>query len=232
MDRYDYESYAETRPDSEDELPQFWDAAVEDTGIVWETPYEQVLDTSSGYPFTKWFVGGNLNVTQTLLDKWVSRASDRPAYIWEGENGEPMQYTYAELEQETNRIANALRNHGIGPGDVVGILFPLHPNAIVASLACFKIGAVQIHLFAGYGSTAIHQWLDDSGAELVFLADGYHRTGSAHDIKEKFNDVVEQTPSIETVVSYDPIGMSTELEDVTEIPWSEFVNGRRLRRPR
>lgn len=226
LDKYDYDSYAETRPDSEDELAQFWDAAVEDTGLVWETPYEQVLDTSAGYPFTKWFVGGNLNVTQTLLDKWVSRAPDRPAYIWEGENGETMQYTYAELEQETNRVANALRNQGIGPGDVVGILFPLHPKAIIASLACFKIGAVQTQLFAGYGSTAIHQRLDDSGAELVFLADGYHRTGSAHDLKEKFNDVVEMTSGIETVVSYDHIGADTKLEGVAEIPWSEFVDGR------
>lgn len=226
LDKYDYDSYAETRPDSEGELARFWDAAVEDAGLVWETPYEQVLDTSDGYPFTKWFVGGELNVTQTLLDKWVSRTPDRPAYIWEGENGETKQYTYAELEQETNRVANALRDHGIGPGDVVGILFPLHPNAIVASLACFKIGAVQTHLFGGYGSTAIHQRLDDSGAELVFLADGYQRTGSTHDLKEKFNDVVEVTPGVETVVSYDHVGTDTELEGITEIPWAEFVDGR------
>lgn len=225
VDEYDYDSYAETRPESEDELARFWDAAVEDTGIVWETPYEQVLDTSDGYPFTTWFVGGELNVTRTLLDKWVSRAPDRPAYIWEGENGETVEYTYAELEQETNRVANALRSHGVGPGDVVGILFPLHPNAIIASLACFKIGAIQTHLFAGYGETAIKQRLDDSGAELVFLADGYQRTGTAYDIKEKFNDVVELVPDVETVVSYEHIGTDTELEGVSEIRWSEFVDG-------
>ncbi|WP_226043070.1 acetyl-coenzyme A synthetase N-terminal domain-containing protein [Natrinema sp. DC36] len=53
LDEYDYDSYAETRPDSEDELARFWDAAVEDTGLVWETPYEKVLDTSNGYPFAK-----------------------------------------------------------------------------------------------------------------------------------------------------------------------------------
>jgi len=165
-------------------------------------------------------------VTQTLLDKWVDRAPDRPAYVWEGENGESLEYTYAELEEETNRVANALREQGIGPGDAVGILFPLHPNAIVASLACFKVGAVQTHLFAGYGSTAIQQRLDDSGAELVFLADGYQRTGSTHDLKEKFDEVVDSAPSVETVVSYEHVGTDTELEGVTEIPWTEFVDGR------
>lgn len=225
LENYDYSSYADAIPNDEDELDRFWNAAVEDVGIVWDKEYDEILDTSDGYPFAEWFVGGQLNAVQTLLEKWADQTPDRPAYLWEDEQDETLQYTYEELKRETNRVANALREHGIGKGDTVGIVFPLHPAAIVASLACLKIGAIQTHIFAGYGSTAIHQRLNDAGAEFVFLADGYYRMGKTYDLIEKFNDVIPDAPDIETVVTFDRIESTTELQSVNELSWERFLDG-------
>ncbi|MFB6310906.1 MAG: AMP-binding protein [Salinirussus sp.] len=222
MDQYGYEAYEDLLPETEDELAEFWAAAAEDVGVVWDTPYETVLDTSDGYAFADWFVEGELNAVETVLDQWVDRTPDRLAYVWEGEEGATLEYTYAELDREVNRIANALREQGIGKGDTVGLIFPLHPDAIVASLACMKIGAVQTQIFAGYGATAIAQRLDDADAELVILADGYRRMGDEHDLLEKFADVIPKTPNLETVVTYDRIGSDRTLSGIDTISWTEF----------
>jgi acetyl-CoA synthetase len=222
MDEYGYETYADVIPDTEAELADFWAAAERDVGVVWDRDYDDVLDTSDGYAFTDWFVGGRLNATETLLDQWVERAPNRTAYAWEGEDGETLEYTYAELAAETDRVANALREHGIGKGDTVGIIFPLHPDAIVTSLACLKLGAIQTQIFAGYGATAISQRLEDAEAELVVLADGYRRMGDVHDLLSKFDDVVDDTPVIDTVVTYDHVGSAESLSGVDTITWDAF----------
>jgi acetyl-CoA synthetase len=179
---YGYESYTDTSPQNEEELSRFWDDAMEDFGVIWEKKYDKVLDTSGGYPFTDWFVGGKLNATQTLLDKWVERSPDRIAFAWNGETGRSKEYTYQELEIETNKVANGLREQGIGKGDKVGIIFPLHPKAIIASLACLKIGAIQTHIFPGYGDSAIQQRLNDLDTEIVLILAGYVTQGNKHNL--------------------------------------------------
>lgn len=225
VDRFGYDGAADLQPETEADVARFWDAVVEDTGMVWDKPYSQTLDTSGGYAFTDWFVDGRLNATPTMLDRWVEAAPDRPAYVWENETGDRIDLTYADLERRTNRLANALRAHGVGEGDVVGIVFPLHPAAMIAALACLKIGAVQTQIFAGYGATAIDQRLADSDASLVFLADGYRRGGTRHDLVAKMESVLDGENDVETVVTYDNVGIDAAFEGVDQVGWDAFVEG-------
>jgi acetyl-CoA synthetase len=223
VDQYGYDDYADLRPETIEEIADFWEHVDDDLGIVWDEPYDQVLDTSDGTPFAEWFVGGRLNATRTLLDRWVDRQPDVTAYVWENEAGDVERVSYAELERRTDRLANALREAGIGRGDAVGIVFPLHPAAMVASLACLKVGAVQTQVFAGYGAPAIADRLADCEAELVFTADGYRREGSEIDLTDKVDAAIADAPSVETAVTYDNRGLEGGITSVETVAWETFV---------
>ena len=110
----------------------------------------QVLDWSNP-PFAKWFAGGKLNVSHNCLDRHVEAGSgDRVAFHWRGEEGEERDVTYADLLRDVQRFANALKDRGIGPGDVVGIYLPMIPEVAVAMLACARIGAPHNVVFGGF----------------------------------------------------------------------------------
>ena len=101
-----------------------------------------MLDWSNP-PFAKWFVGGKLNVAYNCVDRHVEAGrGDRVAFHWRGEEGEERDVTYADLHRDVQRCANALKERGIGPGDVVGIFLPMIPEVAVAMLACARIGAL------------------------------------------------------------------------------------------
>lgn len=224
MAEYGYE-YEDLVPDSEAELERIWADFAEDVGVVWEEPYDEVVDTSDGVEFATWFPGGKLNAVETVLDQWVERTPDRPMYVWEDEQGNSASITYAEMAARTNRMANALREHGIGRGDVVGIIFPMHPNAFAATMACLRVGAVFTPIFPGYGAEAMAHRLEDAGAELLVVADGYQRNGSTNDLLSKVNDFIGETPALDEVVVYRHVGVDTEVPDATIHEWAEFVSG-------
>src|SRR4029450_4278804 len=122
--------------------PETWWASWAEK-LKWTKPWSQGLDWSDP-PFAKWFVGGTLNASANCLDRHVAAGQgDRVAVYWEGEDGTRREVTYADLLAETQRFANALRSLGVGKGDVVGIFMPMVPEAVVAMLACARIGAIH-----------------------------------------------------------------------------------------
>ena len=109
--------------------------------LDWVEPWSQVLDWSDP-PFAKWFVGGKLNASHNCLDRHLDAGrGDRIAYHWRGEQGEERDVSYADLHRDVQRLANVLKQRGIGKGDVVGIYVPMIPELVVAMLACARIGA-------------------------------------------------------------------------------------------
>ena len=113
-------------------------------------PWDTVLDDSNP-PFYKWFAGGKLNASHNCLDRHVEAGrGDRVAYHWRGEEGEERDVTYADLHRDVQRFANALKDLGIGQGDVVGIYLPMIPEVVVAMLACARIGAPHNVVFGGF----------------------------------------------------------------------------------
>ncbi|MDP2726102.1 MAG: AMP-binding protein, partial [Dehalococcoidia bacterium] len=167
MRRHGLKTFQELLNRSNQDPEWFWDAVVKDLKLEWYKPYTKVLDTSQGIPWTRWFIGGRYNYVHDALDKHVaSHRRNKVAFIWEGEDGEVRKLTYWELWTETNRLANALKELGLGKGDRVGIFMPLVPEVAIATLACSKIGAIYIPIFSGYGPGAVASRLRSSDARL------------------------------------------------------------------
>jgi len=212
---------------SQDDIEWYWNAAIEDLGIDFSTPYEQLLDTSEGIAFAKWFVGGRINLVYNTVDRHAASATAaRPALIWEGEDGETRTITYRELAVEVNKVANGLAELGVGLGDTVGVYMPMVPEAVIAAYACAKIGAIYLPIFSGFGAPAVATRLNDAGAKLLFTADGFYRRGQRVDMKPVADEAVAQSPSIETVVVYRRFSDGDTPMSPRDISWGSAFDGR------
>ena len=179
----------------------FWDAVVKDLGWHFDTPYERVLDLGEGIAFPRWFVGGTTNLASTLLDRHADGSErNRLALIWEGEEGLVAKFSYRELFVEANRMAHALEALGVGMGDVVGLYLPMVPQAVIASLAVAKLGAIYVPMFSGYGAEAVRTRLVDAGVKVLITADGFYRRGRPVAMKQVADEAVRGAPSVESVV--------------------------------
>jgi acetyl-CoA synthetase len=143
----------------------FW--AEQADALEWRERWNQVLDWSDP-PFAKWFVGGKLNVSENCVDRHVAAGhGDRVAFHWRGEEGEERDVTYADLHRDVQRFANALKDRGIGPGDVVGIYLPMIPEVAVAMLACARIGAPHNVVFGGFSAESVKERMAFSEAKAL-----------------------------------------------------------------
>ena len=196
---------------SRDEPERFWDEMMREMGVEWFEPYRQVLDASRGPEWTQWFVGGRLNIAHNCVDRWAG--SDRVACLWEGENGETRAVTFAQLREESGRVANALKALGLEAGDRVALSMPMVPEILSILYGCFKAGLTVVPIFAGFGAGAIAARLEDSGARLLFTADQLERRGKRIALAAKMPRSVEHT----VVLRYK--GGSTE----GAIDWQDFI---------
>ncbi|HEU5344292.1 MAG TPA: acetate--CoA ligase [Ktedonobacterales bacterium] len=207
-----------------DDPSWFWDAVSDDLGLVWQRPYTQVMDTSRGPEWTRWYVGGQFNYVATALDQHAnSERSSVTALIWEGENGEVRRFTYAELQALTNQTANALRELGVGKGDRVGIYMPMIPEVVAATLACGKIGAIYTPIFSGYGAEAIATRLRDSGAKLLVTADGFYRRSKVVPMKATADAALAEAPDVERALVVRRIGGDVPWVATRDVAWDEIV---------
>jgi acetyl-CoA synthetase len=191
----------------------FWEAVLDDLDIEFYTPFTQIVDLSRGKPWAQWCVGGRMNIVHNCLDKYIDTpVQNRAALRWEGEDGETQTLTYGDLYREVNRLANALRDLGIGRGDAVGLYMPMVPEIAVALLAVVKIGGIVLPLFSGYGPKAITSRLADAGAKALVTADGTYRRGKLVSMKTVADEALAQVPSVQQVIVHRRTG--------NEVPWT------------
>ena len=224
MTKHSIDSYDELIQRSTDDIEWFWKSALEDLGVEWFKPYSQVMDNSKGIEWTKWFVDGQLNIVHNILDRHChTSAPDKLALVWVSETGEERTILYRELNEQVCRLANALRSHGFGKGDPMGIVMPMIPETIVTLLAVFKIGAIAVPIFSGFGFDAIRLRLQDVGAKVLFTADASVRRGRTIRIKETADRSVEGVDSIKNLIVVKRMGIEIPWEDGRDIWWSEFL---------
>jgi acetyl-CoA synthetase len=133
-----------------------------------------------------WFADGTLNAAVNCVDRHLATKADRPAILWEGDDpGETRRLTWAELHQQVNRLANAMAALGVGKGDFVTIYLPVIPEAVVAMLACIRIGAVHSVVFSGFSAEALADRIQDCRAKLLITADEGLRGGRRHPLKQQ-----------------------------------------------
>ncbi|MGA0894449.1 MAG: acetate--CoA ligase [Ilumatobacteraceae bacterium] len=167
--------------------------------ITWQQPWHTVCEWN--LPFSKWFVGGSLNVSENCLDRHVAAGrGDRVAFHWEGEPGDTRTVTYADLLAEVQRFANVLRGLGVDKGDRVNIYLPMIPEAAVAMLACTRIGAAHSVVFGGFSAQSLTDRINDASAKVLITADGGYRRGEVFPLKPAADEAIASTPSIEHVV--------------------------------
>jgi acetyl-CoA synthetase len=166
--------------------------------LDWQTKWTRVLDWNP--PDAQWFVGGKLNASYNCVDRHLVTRADKAALIWEGEPGEVRRITYRELHADVSRFANALKSLGVASGDRVAIYMPLIPEAVVAMLACARIGAVHSVVFGGFSADALRDRIQDAQAKLVITATSGYRRGSVVPLKKTTDAAVAECPSIEHVV--------------------------------
>ncbi|MBG6238688.1 acetyl-CoA synthetase [Mycetocola sp. CAN_C7] len=195
-------SRADADPDS------FWaDAAARlDWVEPWHTvsswdPVAEGPDGELSVPAAAWFAGGTLNVAVNCVDRHVASGNgDRIALYFEGEPGDRRAISYAELQREVSKAANALEALGIGQGDRVVIYLPVIPETIIATLAVARIGAIHSLVFGGFSAEALRFRVEDTGAKLLITSDGQYRRGRAVAVKGNADAAVDGVDSIEHVL--------------------------------
>ncbi|WP_454199095.1 acetate--CoA ligase [Nocardia sp. Marseille-Q1738] len=203
---------------------EFW---AEQAGrLHWHQPFEQVLDWTAA-PVARWFAGGTLNVADNCVDRHVLAGhGDQVAIHFEGEPGDSRDLTYAELLAEVSRAANYLTELGLQAGDRVAIYMPMIPEAIVAMLACARLGLTHSVVFAGFSPTALRQRVDDAAARLVITTDGQWRRGTAAPLKASVDEALshgDAPSSVEHVLVVRRTGIEVPWTDGRDLWWHDTV---------
>ena len=167
--------------------------------VAWDTSWDTICEWN--LPYSKWFVGGKLNVSYNCLDRHViAGKGDKVAFHFEGEPGDTRTITYSQMLDEVQKFANVLKGLGVNKGDRVNIYLPMIPEAAVAMLACARIGAVHSVVFGGFSSQALSDRINDAEAKVLITADGGYRRGEVFALKPQADEAVASTPSITAVV--------------------------------
>jgi len=194
---------------------RFWERQARE--LDWVRPWRKVLEWRP--PHAKWFVGGKLNASVNCLDRHVGTARrNKVALLWEGEPGDRRTITYWELYRDVNRFANALKDLGVRRGDRVAIYLPMIPEAVVAMLACARIGAPHSVVFGGFSAEALRDRINDARAKVLVTADVGHRRGQLVPLKKNADEAVAGCPSIRhvVVVRRDPATADAALAAIAE----------------
>ncbi|MFL6567819.1 MAG: acetate--CoA ligase [Chthoniobacterales bacterium] len=195
---------------------KFW--AREAKELCWQRKWDDVLEWKA--PFAKWFLGGELNMSENCLDRHLhGNNRNKAAILWEGEPGDKRTLTYQQLYREVCRFANVLKRNGIGKGDRVIIYMPTIPEAAVAMLACTRIGAVHSVIFGGFSSDAIRDRIADSGAIAVITADGGYRRGAIVPLKRNVDEALKGEHSINRVIVFRRAGNDIHIEEGRDVWW-------------
>ncbi|MBF0808278.1 acetate--CoA ligase [Rothia nasimurium] len=192
--------------------------------LTWYKPFTETLDWSNP-PFAKWFADGELNACYNAVDRHVEAGNgDRTAILFEGEPGDTKSYTYAELKDEVSRVANGIESLGISKGDRVAIYMPMIAEAVIAMLACARIGAVHSVVFGGFSADALLSRIEDGEAKLVITADGSFRRGKPSMLKPAVDTALAKGgSSVEKVLVVKRNGEDINWVEGRDVWWHELV---------
>ncbi|OPG13754.1 acetate--CoA ligase [Microbispora sp. GKU 823] len=221
----DLASAANVTADAYEEAAQdrlaFWERAAE--RLTWAERWDTTLEWEP--PFAKWFIGGKLNVAYNCVDRHVEAGrGDKVAYYWEGEpEGDSRTITYADLQKEVAKAANALQELGVRKGDRVAVYMPMIPELPITLLACARIGAIHSVVFGGFSASALKSRIHDADAKVVVTADGGFRRGAPSALKPTVDEAVAECPGVEHVLVVRRTGQDVAVTE-RDVWWHDLVD--------
>ena len=207
------------RKKANSDFVSFWDEQAKN--LSWFSSWTKTLDWNP--PFAKWFVGGTINASYNALDIHQNTLSEKPAILWEGENGDSKTLTYGDLFVKVQKFANVLKSLGVKKGDRVTIYLPMVPELPIAMLACARIGAIHTVIFSGFSSASIKDRIDDSKSKIVITADGSYRRGKIVKLKEVIDDAIKDLEFVEHVVVLERTKNKIPIFPKDKL-WNELMN--------
>ena len=216
--------YRELCAAAEHDYTGFW-AGHAHNEIAWQTPFQSVLDESNA-PFFRWFYDGELNVSYNCLDRHMGSQADKPALIFEADDGQVTQVSYADLLHRVCAFANGLKLLGVTKGDRVIIYMPMSIEAIVAMQACARIGAIHSVVFGGFSAKSLSERILDAGAKVVVTADAGLRGGKTIALKAAVDEALSMAETqVQSVIVYRRSGGEVAWNAARDLWWHELVNG-------
>jgi acetyl-CoA synthetase len=212
------EQYRQMYAAAEKDPPAFW--AEQTVLLDWFKPPSKILEWDP--PHARWFSDGKLNVSHNCLDRHLLSSGNKPALIWEGEDGATLQFTFTELHQRVCRMANALVALGVGPGDGVAIYMPMVPELAIAMLACARIGAVHSVIFGGFSATPLVDRIADAKSKILITADGGFRRGKIVPLKETADAALKNCPTVEKSIVVKRTGHDVGWQQGRDLWWHDL----------
>jgi acetyl-CoA synthetase len=192
--------------------------------ITWATDFERTLDWDDA-PFAKWFVGGQLNVAYNCVDRHVEAGNgDRVAIHFEGEGGDTRTITYADLQREVSKTANALTELGVGTGDTVAVYMPMIPETVFTMLACARLGAPHSVIFGGFSAEALHTRIDDAQCKVVVTTDGQFRRGKPSPLKPAVDEALQYPNPVQKVLVVRRTETDVDWHEGRDVWWHDVVD--------
>jgi propionyl-CoA synthetase len=215
----------ETYRRSLDDREAFWSDAA--AGIDWEEPWQRVLD-DSGAPFYRWFSGGRMNTCYNALDRHVERGrADQPALIYDSPvTGTVATFTYRELRDAAAAFAGALAEQGVAHGDRVIVYMPMVPEAVIAMLACARLGAIHSVVFGGFAANELATRIEDAKPKVIVSAScGIEpsRVVAYKPLLDAAIEMVESKPE-RCIVLQRPM-LEAELRPARDLEWNDALSG-------
>mgnify|MGYP001226929929 CR=1 FL=1 len=187
---------SEIRKKANSDFVSFWGEQAKN--LFWFSSWKKTLDWQP--PFAKWFTGGTINASYNALDVHQDTKADKPAILWEGENGESRIITYGDLLIQVQKFSNVLKSLGVQKGDRVTIYLPMVPELPITMLACARIGAIHTVVFSGFSAASIRDRIDDSKSKVIITADGGYRRGKIIKLKEVIDEAIKDFDFVDHVI--------------------------------
>ncbi|KAM3418281.1 Acetyl-coenzyme A synthetase [Cercospora zeina] len=207
------DEYRKMYQESIENPDHFWGKLAREL-LTWERDFQTVHSGSLTNGDNAWFVEGKLNASYNCVDRHAHKNPDKPAIIYEAdEKGEGRTITYGELLREVSRLSWVLKQMGVKKGDTVALYLPMIPEAVIAFLACTRIGAVHSVVFAGFSSDSLRDRIIDAESKVVITTDEGKRGGKLIGTKKIVDEALKQCPDVTHCLVFQRTG--------AEVPWTK-----------
>lgn len=204
---------------------KFWEEIAEEN-YVWHQKWDEVFNFDAEEAKVEWFKGAKFNITENCIDRHLKENAQKTAIIWEPNNPEEeaVKLTYQDLYDRVGKMANVLRSQGVKKGDRVCIYLPMIVELPIAMLACARIGAIHIVIFAGYSANALATRIKDGDCKVLICSDGSFRGNKEIDLKSIVNEALEQCPEVEKVLVAKRTGKEVDMREGRDFWLQELLD--------